>query len=81
MESSRVLHSVLPRFFDYRVFHRSTSSNSSGEQISGQRYPSSSIVRDKLGPELTRGLLVRGDQEISTRLGCEVAHRMIHGAG
>ena len=36
----RVLHSILPHFFDNRVSHLSTSSSSSGEQISGHKYPS-----------------------------------------
>jgi len=33
-EFPSVLHSVLPYFFNNRIFHWSTSNNSSGEQIS-----------------------------------------------
>jgi len=43
-EFARMLHSVLANFFDNQVFHLLTSSSSSGEQISGQTYPSFSTV-------------------------------------
>jgi len=39
-----MLHSMLAHFFNNRVSHLSTSNNSSGEQISGQMYPSPSTI-------------------------------------
>jgi hypothetical protein len=39
-----VLHSVLSYFLNNGVFHLSTSNSSSGEQISGQSYPSLSTI-------------------------------------
>jgi len=43
-ELPRMLHPVLPDFLNNRVFHRSTSNNSSGEHISGHSYPSFSTI-------------------------------------
>jgi len=40
MESAGVLHSVVSNLFDDGVSHWPTSNSSSGEQISGQTYPS-----------------------------------------
>ena len=43
-KSAGVLHSMLPHFLNNQVFHMLTSSSSSGEQISGQTYPSFSTI-------------------------------------
>jgi hypothetical protein len=39
-----MFHSPLPHFLDNRISHRSASSSSSGEQISGQGNPSFSTI-------------------------------------
>jgi hypothetical protein len=40
-----VLHPIFPDFFNDWVFHFSLPNNSSGEQISGHKYPSFSTIR------------------------------------
>jgi hypothetical protein len=38
-ELASMLHAIAPNFFNNGIDHRTTASNSSGEQISGHRYP------------------------------------------